>query len=181
MMELGATVCTPKSPLCDECPIAEWCRARELGIVEKFPAKRVKRPTVEVTLAAAVLLNPRGQTLLVRPTSEDGALFSRLWQFPAIESTEDPPSDLARYLQRKFQIETNGNLKALRAARHAVTFRNVRLVPFVFQMPHLPKIERARTPMLNRLGSLPISNATRKIACAALDHCRRMPGGLSRK
>src|SRR6202049_4537333 len=32
MMELGATVCTPKSPRCGECPVEKWCRARKLDI-----------------------------------------------------------------------------------------------------------------------------------------------------
>jgi hypothetical protein len=54
----------------------------------------------------------------------------------------------------------------------------VRLVPFVIQLPQLPKIEGARTAMLKRLGSLPISNAARKIARAALEESTKiaMPG-----
>src|ERR1700730_6175523 len=71
MMELGATVCTPKSPRCDECPVEKLCRARQLGIAEKLPAARTKRATVEVTLAAAVLLDPRGRTMLVRQRNGD--------------------------------------------------------------------------------------------------------------
>ena len=45
MMELGATVCTPRAPQCDACPVAEFCRARALGIQNDLPAKRVKRAT----------------------------------------------------------------------------------------------------------------------------------------
>ncbi len=86
MMELGATVCTPRAPACGECPIANFCRARALGLQDQIPAKRAKRAPVDVRLAAAVLLDPRRRTLLVLP--EDGAgngLFSRMWQFPAVE------------------------------------------------------------------------------------------------
>src|SRR6202171_1405948 len=83
MMELGATVCIPKSPKCGECPVAPWCQARKLGIAELLPETKKKRAPVQVTLAAAVLLDPRGRTLLVRRTGKDGALFSRMWQFPA--------------------------------------------------------------------------------------------------
>ena len=54
MMELGATLCTPKSPQCLLCPIAEFCRARQLGLIEIIPEKRKKRATEEVELAAAV-------------------------------------------------------------------------------------------------------------------------------
>src|SRR5579863_8679046 len=77
MMELGATVCTPKSPRCADCPVEKWCRACALGIAEKLPTARKKRATVEITLAAAVLHDPRGRTLLVRQLDGDGALVSR--------------------------------------------------------------------------------------------------------
>ncbi len=43
MMELGATVCTPRTPNCGACPIANYCRARSLGIQNEIPAKRIKR------------------------------------------------------------------------------------------------------------------------------------------
>src|SRR6266849_8168411 len=55
MMELGATLCTPKSPRCEDCPASKWCRARKLGIAAEIPEARRKRATVEITLAAAVL------------------------------------------------------------------------------------------------------------------------------
>jgi len=88
MMELGATVCTPRAPACGDCPVANLCRARAMGLQEQIPGKRVKRAPVDVRLAAAVLLDPLRRTLLVLP--EDGAgngLFSRMWQFPAVEIT----------------------------------------------------------------------------------------------
>ena len=49
MMELGATVCTPRTPRCAECPVAHWCRARALGIADSLPAARRKPKTVRVT------------------------------------------------------------------------------------------------------------------------------------
>src|ERR1700687_2663804 len=96
MMELGATVCTPKSPRCGECPAAQWCQALKLGIAEQLPDARKKPPAMKITLAAAVLVNPCGRTLLVRRTGDDGALFSRMWQFPALEAPADASSHLAR-------------------------------------------------------------------------------------
>jgi A/G-specific adenine glycosylase len=172
MMELGATVCTPKSPRCGECPVAPWCVARKLGIAEQLPAPRKKRTTEHVTLAVAVLLDPRGRTLLVRQTAGDGALFSRMWQFPALEFSAEPAShlgsDLARYLRENFKIKVNGNMAPLKTARHSVTYRNIRLVPFVIRVARLPRVEGARTVTLRRFRNLPISNATRKIVDAAL-------------
>jgi A/G-specific adenine glycosylase len=168
MMELGAMVCTPKSPRCGECPAAAWCQARKLGLTEQLPAPRKKRTTLHVTLAAAVLLDSRGRTLLVRQTRGGSELFSRMWQFPALETDADAASDLARYLHKNFRITVNGDHAPLKTVRHTVTLHDIRLVPFVIRVARLPRIEGARTAALGRLGKLPISSATRKIARAAL-------------
>ncbi|MGC1188910.1 MAG: hypothetical protein WA871_16115, partial [Candidatus Acidiferrales bacterium] len=85
MMELGATICLPKSPRCEQCPVRRFCRAYALGLQNSLPAIRQKRAPENVTLAAAALLDPHGRTLLVRPAAANAALFSRMWQFPAIE------------------------------------------------------------------------------------------------
>jgi A/G-specific adenine glycosylase len=168
MMELGATVCTPKSPRCKECPVEKWCRARKLRIAEELPYKRKKRATVDVTLAAAVLLDPLGRTLLVRQLDGDGALFSRMWQFPALEARgTDAGAALAGHLRKKFGVPEKGNLRPLATARHAVTFRNVRLEPYLVRVAHLPRVAGARIVALGQIRRLPISNATRKIADAA--------------
>jgi A/G-specific adenine glycosylase len=176
MMELGATVCTPKSPSCDECPVAHWCRARTLGIADQVPESRQRPVAVQVVLAAAVLLDRRGRTLLVRQNSADGALFSRMWQFPAIETTGNAAKDLSAYLRENFGVKPAkrateaGSMTPIRTARHTVTFRNIRLEPFVIHVAQLPQIAGARSPRLERLAQMPISNATRKIADAAIAH-----------
>jgi A/G-specific adenine glycosylase len=173
MMELGATVCTPKSPQCGECPVEKWCRARKLGIAEKLPSARKKRPTVEVTVAAAVLLDPRGRTLLVRQLDGDGALFSRMWQFPALETTgSDAREVIAAHLHEKFGMARKGNLAPLATARHAVTFRNIRLEPYLVRVARLPRVAGARIVALPQIRHLPISNATQKIADAAIARAR---------
>ena len=169
MMELGATVCTPKSPQCRECPVKSWCRAHKLGIAEELPSARKKPATVAITLAAAVLLDPRGHTLLVRQ-ADSGALFSRMWQFPAIEMTgTDAGMALAGHMYEKFGVAVKGNLTPLATARHTVTFRNLRLEPYLLHVEQLPRVKGARTVLLGQIRRLPISNATRKIAAVAQD------------
>jgi A/G-specific adenine glycosylase len=171
VMELGATVCTPKSPRCDECPVEKWCRARKLGIAEKLPSARKKRAPVDITLAAAVLLDPRGRTLLIRQLGGDGALFSRMWQFPALEAVgTDSRLAIAAYLREKFRLATNGNLLPLASARHTVTFRNIRLEPYLVRVLHLPQIADTSIVALAEVPTMSISNATRKIADVAIAH-----------
>ena len=170
-MELGATICLPKSPKCAECPVAPWCQARKLGIAELLPDTKKKRAPVQVTLAAAVLLDPRGRTLLVRRPGDDGALFSRMWQFPAIETSTNASLHLAQHLKEVFKVKVKGEqMIPLKSARHTVTFREIRLESFLIRVERLPKIAGARTPFLGRFGKLPVSSATRKIAGAAIAH-----------
>ena len=81
IMDLGATVCVPRKPLCSECPWTDVCLAKRSGLETQLPLKQpVKKiPTrAEVTL----LLTYRGR-YLVRRRVADGFLGG-LWEFPAI-------------------------------------------------------------------------------------------------
>jgi hypothetical protein len=49
-----------------------------------------------------------------------------------------------------------------------VTFRNIRLEPYLVRVPRLPRATEARIVALTQIRRLPISNATRKIADAAI-------------
>jgi A/G-specific adenine glycosylase len=168
MMELGETVCTPQEPRCGVCPISRWCRAYKLGIAGDLPSPRRKRATMKQRIAAAVLLDGRGRTLLVKDAGKhDGVLFSRMWQFPAIEVRRDPAGELARYLNADFGIRIS-EFAALAPARHAVTFRNITLLPFLARVERLPEDSRFHAIPLDGLARVPVSSATRKIAAAAL-------------
>src|SRR5437764_8368328 len=70
MMELGATLCAPRSPQCLLCPVAQFCEARKRSIVDLLPEKRQKRATVEIHLAAAVFADEQDRTL--KPRRPDG-------------------------------------------------------------------------------------------------------------
>jgi len=178
MMELGATVCTPRLPQCRECPVAKWCRARQLGIAEQVPSVRKKRAPVKVQIAAAVLLDPRNRTLLVR---RNGGLFSGMWQFPAVEVQRNARTELQTHLQgllqkkksisqraRKTQsTQSRDGMEALPRLSHAVTFRELTLWPYLIRVPRLPDMRGARAIGQEQIAQVPISSATRKVAEAA--------------
>ena len=178
MMELGAMVCTPRAPRCDACPVAEFCRARALGIQNDLPAKRVKRETENVTLAAAVLLDSENRTMFVRPGKEDvesesAALFSNLWQFPGIVVQEDAQMDIADELQRLFKSKMFARklrMQRLDEANHTVTFRKITLAPYLIRVAKLPAAIDATKKQIavSAVAKLAVSSATRKIAALTL-------------
>ncbi len=72
LMDLGATICTPKRPACSLCPLDEGCTARARGDQETFPRK-VPKKTGALRRGAAFVVR-RGDHLLVRTRAEKGLL-----------------------------------------------------------------------------------------------------------
>jgi len=183
MMELGATLCTPQSPQCLLCPVTQFCQARKLGIADTLPTRRKKRATENIVLAAAVLLDPRGRTLLLPPPSlsqstaahgQVSVLVSKLWHFPTIAVRADSAAELRAHLKEFLPPSITKQplqLEALPVARHAVTYRAITLRPFRICVAQLPRVPDAKTIPLADItspSSLAISNLTRKAARAAL-------------
>jgi A/G-specific adenine glycosylase len=181
MMELGATVCTPLAPQCLLCPVAQFCCARRQGNAESFPEKRKKREGVQVILAAAVLQDSRGRTLLLppparqqgKPAADDvPTLVSGMWHFPTVAAEKDAEMRL-RTLVAALVAETERALgtaqfEPLRKVRHAITYRSVTVLPFRLRLQKLPRVRGAKLVSLRDCTALAISNLTRKIALTAL-------------
>jgi A/G-specific adenine glycosylase len=182
VMELGATLCTPKSPQCLLCPVAKFCEGRKQGIAESLPVKRKKRATVEVTLAAAVFASENGWTFLLPPPegTNDGALadfvpilVSRMWHFPTVSVNGDPAAQLRAHLRKLSPAFRNRqwHFAPAGSVRHTVTFRAITIVPFRISVKKLPRIRGAQEVPLHDITLLPVSNLTRKVARAVLaDH-----------
>jgi A/G-specific adenine glycosylase len=66
MMELGATVCTPREPDCPNCPIRTHCAARVAGVVDRHPPAKQRRSTEKIHLTMIVQRDRRGRVLLER-------------------------------------------------------------------------------------------------------------------
>ncbi len=184
MMELGATLCTPHSPRCLLCPIAEFCESRKLGLADSIPEKRKKRPSIEITLASLVFVDPKGDTLLLPPPksltkskshADIGALFSGMWHFPTIQVRHDAETELHRRARKMFPALPRVSLLPLKKVRHAVTFRGITLLPFCAHVPKLPRLASAKSIPLDDLSAVPISNLTRKVAHSAALHHSHQP------
>jgi A/G-specific adenine glycosylase len=81
LMELGATVCLPRSPLCLVCPVQSVCGASAKGLVDVLPEPkaRMRKQTMQLSVA---LVRRKDETLFAR--RHDRGLFGGLWELPAV-------------------------------------------------------------------------------------------------
>jgi A/G-specific adenine glycosylase len=180
MMELGATLCAPRSPHCLLCPVNEFCEARKQGLAEAIPEKRTKRDTVEIALASLVLVDARGKTLLIAPpksarksaaADDIDTLVSRMWHFPTLAVSQDAAAAaLAKFAEKSLFAGRifRTQLLPLEKVRHAVTYRSITVFPFRAEVEKLPRVPGTKLLPLRDLSSVAISNLTRKVARAAL-------------
>ncbi|MBR2421337.1 MAG: A/G-specific adenine glycosylase [Oscillospiraceae bacterium] len=95
LMDLGATVCLPNGkPLCENCPLAEICEAKRLGITQELPVRTKKAPRRIEEMTVYLLL--RGEKVAVRKRADEG-LLAGLWEFPHVTGRLDE-QDAARVL-----------------------------------------------------------------------------------
>jgi A/G-specific adenine glycosylase len=139
MMDLGATVCTPRKPLCVICPLTRNCRALKLGIAETLPkrAAKAEKPTrrgLAFVLArkdGAVLLRKRPAKGLLGGMDEVPSSPWREGKFSPADALADPPvparwillEGLVRHTFTHFHLE----LSVARAT--ATTDRLAKLLP----------------------------------------------------
>ncbi|MBP7869694.1 MAG: A/G-specific adenine glycosylase [Candidatus Hydrogenedentes bacterium] len=125
MMELGARICTPKNPACDQCPVCRHCEAYAGNLQASLPNKTAKKavPQYEVVVAAIY----REGTYLIGKRPSAGFLGG-LWEFPGgkLRAGETHQQALERECREELGIEiTVGGLVAV--ARHAYTHFKVTL------------------------------------------------------
>lgn len=89
LMELGATLCTPRTPACLLCPVASLCPARQRGLQERIPGPKRKMQYEDVA-EAAVVVRRRDGKILVRQC-QPGERWAGLWDFPRVATGAGQP------------------------------------------------------------------------------------------
>ncbi len=160
IMDLGATLCTPRHPACDRCPLAELCRARAAGRQEELPVRRAKKK-VPIVVQVALLVECQGR-FLVRKRPFEGMLGG-LWEFPggALMSNESPAQAAARLLAGL------GGEALQPAGGVAHAYSHFRLDLHLFRttadpLPHVAEGEENRWLTATELASWPLHGAHKK-------------------
>jgi A/G-specific adenine glycosylase len=125
LMELGATLCSPRAPRCAECPLARRCEAHASGNPEALPVRARRSAPREVEAVAALVMR-RGRALAVRRPPR--GLLGGLWELPGgdIDADEVPAAALRRLLHERTGLVAR-SARPVGAVHHAFTHRRLRL------------------------------------------------------
>jgi A/G-specific adenine glycosylase len=141
LMDLGATVCTPRAPACGVCPLRGMCRARRLGVQLERPVARQRAPVPHRALAAGIVRR-KGRVLIVQRPAE--GLLGGLWAFPAGE--RKGRASLADSLYRAVRAELGMEIRiGPRAQILSHAFTHFRVTQHVFECRWLRPTPRRRT------------------------------------
>lgn len=168
LMELGSEICTPRSPKCEQCPVARLCATRELGLQEAIPGPK-KRPVFEEVTYVAVVVR-RGEEVLVR-RCQPGERWAGLWDFVRF-TVSDAAGEASAELTRQVQTLTGLSVRMgsqFATLKHGVTRFKITLKCFeaVLADRRRAKAEEAeglRWVTVDQLSELPLSTTGRKIA-----------------
>jgi A/G-specific adenine glycosylase len=167
LMELGATVCTPRAPECDRCPLRALCRARATGEQGTLPVKRPRKRTPHYDVTAAVTIGPDERVLVAQRNPDD--MLGGLWEFPGgkCEDGETLPECLAREMREELDVEVEVG-ERLVVVKHAYTHFRITLHAFRCRVtsgePRCLDCAAFRWMPPAELNTLPMSVADRKIA-----------------
>lgn len=138
LMELGAVLCTPESPRCLLCPLADLCQAADRGVQMDRPVMPPRRQTPHFDVAAGVIWQetPFASPLLIAQRPHQGMLGG-LWEFPG-GKREAGDADLPACLRREIGEELGIVIEvgdAITTVRHAYT--HFRITLHAFHARHL--------------------------------------------
>jgi A/G-specific adenine glycosylase len=166
MMDLGATLCTPRAPDCARCPLAAVCQANQLGVQEARPVADERRQVPHYTVTAAVIQRD-GQVLIAqRPAA---GLLGGMWEFP--DGKQEPEETLLACLEREI-LEELGVRVAVGAQfgvfRHAYTHFKVTLHAFYCTLgseePRPIEASGLRWVLPSELAGFPMGKIDRQIS-----------------
>ncbi|MTW88084.1 A/G-specific adenine glycosylase [Virgibacillus dakarensis] len=110
VMELGALVCTPKTPSCMLCPVQEHCRAFADGLEQELPVKTKGKKQKTTTYAALLIKNEQNQ-YMIEKRAENG-LLANLWQFPMAPIDEIGMEHITNWFFAEYGVQMNIGDKA---------------------------------------------------------------------
>jgi A/G-specific adenine glycosylase len=137
MMELGATVCTPRAPQCSVCPLNRFCSFR--GVDRR--SRQAARNRKELNYALA----RRNSAVLLVRRAHDSSLMAGMWELPPVDANS-----------------VNGDVPLLKL-RHSITNTDYRVAIFARDADQLGDGANARWVTRKQWQRLPLTGLARKV------------------
>ncbi|MBT4653822.1 MAG: A/G-specific adenine glycosylase [Thiotrichales bacterium] len=129
IMDIGATICTPKNPLCGRCPMTNHCGAYLAKEQDNFPHKKTKKLRApEKTIAFLIYKNEKQEVFLKKRPSK--GIWGGLWSF---EECEDNDKAIAAEIRR--HNNSAKIVKPLAQVKHAFTHFTLWINPILIHSP----------------------------------------------
>jgi A/G-specific adenine glycosylase len=163
MMELGATVCTPRAPECLTCPVVELCATRGELAGSKKTVRQKKR---EIHYA----LDCRDDAVFLVQRPRDASLMAGMWELPEIEAVvtlarekQVPPARFATL--RNDKTRGNGGVKGSRPELLLTLKHSITVTDYTVRVWRCPAQDRAAGEWVavRRLGKVAMTGLARKI------------------
>ncbi|WP_245944328.1 A/G-specific adenine glycosylase [Marinospirillum perlucidum] len=139
IMDLGATLCTPRNPQCNRCPVAEGCLALSLDLTDQLPTPKPKKQLPQKERHFLLLHNQDREVLLYKRPSE--GLWGGLWSLPEFPDSQALKNWLQAACPPARLIQD-----PLPGLRHSFSHYHLQLIPWVAYLDQAPQIhEEAAT------------------------------------
>lgn len=127
IMDLGATICTPKQPLCSKCPVRSKCKAHHLKKELAFPEKKPKKPLPTKQVQFVLIENHRSEVLLEkRPPI---GIWGGLWSFPECEIEQN----LKEWCHSHLGLQVN-HIRSLPLMKHSFSHYHLEIHPKLIRL-----------------------------------------------
>jgi A/G-specific adenine glycosylase len=166
LMELGATVCTPKKPTCDLCPLHGSCLNAFSLNCEIIPFKPKKNKIPEHIIVVAVVQDPKSGKILISKRRQD-VMLGGLWEFPGgkVHQNESLTDALVRELTEEVGVSVD-IVHRLTTIKHSYSHFKITLTPFICiykqGIPSPRESDEIRWVSLEELDEFPFPKANLK-------------------
>ncbi|WP_398331349.1 A/G-specific adenine glycosylase [Vulcanococcus sp.] len=169
LMDLGATICTPRQPRCSECPWQVHCAAYAAGKPADYPVKETPRELPFQVIGVGVVLNEAGEVLIDQRLNE--GLLGGLWEFPG--GKQEPGEAIETTIRRELEEELAIAVavgEELITLEHAYSHKRLRFVVHLCRWlsgePQPLAAQQVRWVEPARLGEFPFPAANARIIAA---------------
>jgi A/G-specific adenine glycosylase len=161
LMDIGATVCSPKQPKCTECPVFENCIALQNNLINEIP---VKKKTIARQQRYFYYIALKSANQFVLQKRETGDIWAGLYEFPLIESqtilTEQEIFNNSVW-KSLIPLSTSASIKISKIYKHVLSHQDIFAQFYLVEFDKLPVLEgKMQAVDVNSIRNFAVSRLT---------------------